>query len=1380
MPESEARPPAARRLPQGVSLALDAIRFAAALTVFASHMAWRFFTGAFLWPMEPYGAQAVVVFFVLSGYVIAHVAATSEMEWRPFAAARLARLWSVALPALALTFALDAIGRSVDPARYHALVQYVWTGRLHQALSGAFFLNETWGSQAYVGTALPYWSLGYEAWYYAIFALAWYPRGAWRLLALAAALAAGPRIMVMAPLWALGFALYHATAGRPPPRALALPLAVAGLLLWGGWIALAGKLADIPRLGAWFDRPTLLQDYVVATAFALVLLGIVAGTNSSRAHAREPGAPDSLPRRRHLLPLPRARAADDVPAQRPALAEDRFAYATRPFNWRPAGGPRLRPCDGAPEGYVAPRRRAMARTSLLARNDQDATLTSTESRIRRERSMTTSIISGNITAPITLTSAYYADPVTNSGTITLATGGTVAGIGAATSWSVVNTGAILVPSGTATYGISLGAGGSISNAAGAAIQAGRAAGIFGGAGTITNYGLLAGSTYGGAVLGKGGLVSNASGGTISGVTHAILIKNAAGTVINSGTIGDTTKAAIVLQLGGSVTNNSTGVIREANTGIYVTGASGAVVNSGYMYASSGHSVELDSGGSVTNASGGTILGQHAQIYSASTLAAGVVTLTNSGFIGASATTSSVVALLASGGTVSNLLGGTISGGGPGVVFKNGIGSVDNAGLITSGQGGGLALLGGGTVVNEAGGRILGAGSTASAIYVTNGSGIVVNHGMIDAATRTGIAMFSGGIVQNYGSGTIIGQTDGIFIKGGAGTVQSRGTIIGHGGTAVALAAGYANRVDVNGGAYFGGVVNGGNTIGAAFESTLRLQYYSAAPTGTLTNLNTSFVNFQQILVKGAWIFDGSDSLLAGVTLTNQGAGTGSPAGTIEGAGVTLGAGDLVVNDTGAVITHASTAAKYTAGVYGGSAATNVTVVNYGLIANPTNTNSAGVALFAGGTVTNSGTIVGYNVGIYSGTFGGILNLVNSGLLQGNYDSGIDVKSGGIVTNLAHGTITAPKAGINVETTATVANYGLVIGTNGTAEAISLGAGGSVFNAGSGTIAGAFGIYQGGTSAGAVNIIEAGTISASSAAIKLQSGANDVITIEPGAYIHGLIDGGNGLASGFTTSMIFAPGHGAFNVSVAPLIHVNQVTVDAGGYWTLSGTTPTLVAGAVIDDLGAMTLASGLAGSGDIFMGQNATLAFAPVSAPSPVISGFTSHETIEILGASATGLTLSGSQLTVAGTGVTLNVNTALPAGDFGFALSNGNTYITACFATGTAIVTDTAPRPVETLREGERVVTATGRLAVIKWIGHRRIGSASPSAAARRDAGARARRAPSARPAAARPGALARPRGVRRWRAGADPLPRQRRHDRAGRREPRHLLARGAGRRTT
>jgi peptidoglycan/LPS O-acetylase OafA/YrhL len=47
-----------------------------------------------------WGHQAVMVFFVLSGYVICNVADTRETDVCSFLVARLARLWSVLLPAM--------------------------------------------------------------------------------------------------------------------------------------------------------------------------------------------------------------------------------------------------------------------------------------------------------------------------------------------------------------------------------------------------------------------------------------------------------------------------------------------------------------------------------------------------------------------------------------------------------------------------------------------------------------------------------------------------------------------------------------------------------------------------------------------------------------------------------------------------------------------------------------------------------------------------------------------------------------------------------------------------------------------------------------------------------------------------------------------------------------------------------------------------------------------------------------------------------------------------------------------------------------------------------------------------------------------------------
>jgi len=64
-------------------------------------------TGGLLWRLNRAGAPAVSVFFVLSGYVIAHVLSTREKTPLEFTASRFARLYSVLLPALAITAVCD-------------------------------------------------------------------------------------------------------------------------------------------------------------------------------------------------------------------------------------------------------------------------------------------------------------------------------------------------------------------------------------------------------------------------------------------------------------------------------------------------------------------------------------------------------------------------------------------------------------------------------------------------------------------------------------------------------------------------------------------------------------------------------------------------------------------------------------------------------------------------------------------------------------------------------------------------------------------------------------------------------------------------------------------------------------------------------------------------------------------------------------------------------------------------------------------------------------------------------------------------------------------------------------------------------------------------
>ena len=112
---------------RGFSLYLDALRFLAALVVFASHMGYyRFTHGNMQWIRDlNLGSDAVVVFFVLSGFVIAYTTLTKDRGPTAYAEARFARLYSVVIPALIFTFALDGLGSWLMP---HAYVGWWYNG----------------------------------------------------------------------------------------------------------------------------------------------------------------------------------------------------------------------------------------------------------------------------------------------------------------------------------------------------------------------------------------------------------------------------------------------------------------------------------------------------------------------------------------------------------------------------------------------------------------------------------------------------------------------------------------------------------------------------------------------------------------------------------------------------------------------------------------------------------------------------------------------------------------------------------------------------------------------------------------------------------------------------------------------------------------------------------------------------------------------------------------------------------------------------------------------------------------------------------------------------------------------------------------------------
>lgn len=224
----------------GFSTWLNILRAGAAIIVVLSHWAYpRFSNGDWVWIRDlNLGSDAVVIFFVLSGYVIGFAAFERDGTAGRFVFNRATRVVSVALPALVLGWAMDRVGAALDPGAYHGW----WYAPLplwEQVLRGISFSNEWLGQGVRLGTNGPFWSLSYEVAYYALFVCAVWLRGARRVAALAlGAVIAGPNVILLAPAWLFGVWVYHAGPARRGLVWAVLPVPAYG----------AGLAADMPDI----------------------------------------------------------------------------------------------------------------------------------------------------------------------------------------------------------------------------------------------------------------------------------------------------------------------------------------------------------------------------------------------------------------------------------------------------------------------------------------------------------------------------------------------------------------------------------------------------------------------------------------------------------------------------------------------------------------------------------------------------------------------------------------------------------------------------------------------------------------------------------------------------------------------------------------------------------------------------------------------------------------------------------------------------------------------------------------------------------------------------------------------------------------------------
>lgn len=258
---------------RGLSIWLDALRVWATILVVFSHVAYpRFTRGDYSFMRDlNLGSDAVIVFFVISGLVIAY-AAERDGRMSTYAFNRITRLMSVLLPALLLTFVLDQWGQSIGPEAYQN--KFYNPASLQELLARGMSMTNEWGAfeRIRLGTNGPLWSLSYEAAYYVLFAVVMFLSGPrrWVLLALCLWLI-GPRILLLMPAWLMGVFVWRWLARG---GADALHSGLARAMAWAGPLLYVCCLwAGVPDALAAITADTFApQNHRVVLAFSDELL----------------------------------------------------------------------------------------------------------------------------------------------------------------------------------------------------------------------------------------------------------------------------------------------------------------------------------------------------------------------------------------------------------------------------------------------------------------------------------------------------------------------------------------------------------------------------------------------------------------------------------------------------------------------------------------------------------------------------------------------------------------------------------------------------------------------------------------------------------------------------------------------------------------------------------------------------------------------------------------------------------------------------------------------------------------------------------------------------------------------------------------------------
>lgn len=286
---------------EALAIYLDVFRWVAAFAVLLAHVRHLILVDL-KYAVQPslavkvfylvtgFGHEAVIIFFVLSGYL---VGGTTLQKWQRsgvdlggYFAARISRIYTVLLPALLLGVLLDQVGLTwldasriyADPASYRtvSMPEPIGARLTPSNLAGNLFMLQGIAVPV-LGSNGPLWSLSWEWWYYCLFAFALVPMYRRDVLGvfcgslvLAGLLLLPEKLLLWGLIWLLGLVVHRATQwGFRLPWPLVWALLLAGALL-------ASRLGhNVNNVDAPESMATAFgRDLLVALPFAALLVSL--------------------------------------------------------------------------------------------------------------------------------------------------------------------------------------------------------------------------------------------------------------------------------------------------------------------------------------------------------------------------------------------------------------------------------------------------------------------------------------------------------------------------------------------------------------------------------------------------------------------------------------------------------------------------------------------------------------------------------------------------------------------------------------------------------------------------------------------------------------------------------------------------------------------------------------------------------------------------------------------------------------------------------------------------------------------------------------------------------------------------------------------------